>query len=174
MIKELTIPEDVKLEVQEKKVIVSGKNGSLEKEFEFFYDIKIEKQNNKLIVSSNSDKRRVRAMVGTVIAHVRNLIKGVREGYTYKMRIVHTHFPITVKVEGDKFIVTNFLGEKTHRVAKILGDTKVQINDQDIILTGSDKEKVAQTAANIETCTKISKKDRRVFQDGIYILKEHD
>ncbi len=109
-------------------------------------------------------------MLGTIIAHTRNMIKGLKEGYSYKLKVVYTHFPISVKVEGDKVVITNFLGEKTPRVAKILGDTKVQVNGQEIIVSGSDKELVGQTAANIETATKISKKDRRVFQDGIYIV----
>lgn len=174
MDKQLIIPDDVKFEVQGKKIIASGKNGSLEKELKFFHNIKIEINGNKLIVHSDYDTKPVKAMVGTIIAHAKNLIKGVREGYTYKMRIVYTHFPITVKIEGNNFIINNFLGEKTARVAKILGDTKIQVSGQDITLTGSNKEDVAQTAANIETATRISKKDRRVFQDGIYILKERE
>ncbi len=171
MDRELTIPEDVKFEINGKKMIVSGKNGVLEKELKFFHNVKIEINGNKLLVHSDSNTKKVRALMGTIISHAKNLIKGVKEGYTYKMRIVYTHFPITVKTEGNKFLINNFLGEKTPRTAKILGDTKIQISGQDIILTGPNKEDVAQTAANIETATRISKKDRRVFQDGIYILK---
>lgn len=174
MDKELLIPDDVKLEIQGKKMVVSGKNGLLEKELKLFHDIKIEVSNNKLLVHTDSDAKPLKAMVGTIISHAKNLIKGVREGYTYKMRIVYTHFPITVKVEGNNLIISNFLGEKTSRIAKILGNTKVQLHGQDIVLTGPNKEDVAQTAANIETATKISKKDRRVFQDGIYIVKKRE
>lgn len=174
MNRELIIPNDVKFEIIGKKMIVSGKLGTLEKELKFFYDIKILIDNNKLVVHSESDKKRVKAMIGTIISHAKNMINGVRNGYTCKMRIVYTHFPINVKVEGNNFLINNFLGEKTVRTAKILGDTKVQVLGQDIILTGPNKEDVMQTAANIETATKISKKDRRIFQDGIYILKERD
>ena len=172
MKKEVLIPENVNIELTNKKVKVSGPKGQQEKEFKHFFNIRIDREDNKIVVSSDSEAKKIKAMVGTIAAHVRNLAKGVTDGYTYKMRVVYTHFPMTVKTEGNKLIVTNFLGEKTLRTAKILGDTKVDVNGQDITLTGSNKENVAQTAGNIETATKISKKDRRVFQDGIYILKE--
>jgi large subunit ribosomal protein L6 len=60
------------------------------------------------------------------------------------------------------------LGEKVPRIANILGDTKVEVNGQDIVLTGTNKEDVGQTCANIEQACRISKYDRRIFQDGIY------
>ncbi len=174
MKKEVLISNGVNIHVEEKKVKISGPNGQLEKEFKHFYEIKIEREDNKVVVSSDSDLKKVGAMVGTIAAHIRNMVRGVTDGYIYKMRIVYTHFPITVKVEQNKMIISNFLGERTLRTAKILGDTKVEITGQDISLTGSNKEDVGQTAGNIETATKISKKDRRVFQDGIYILKESE
>jgi large subunit ribosomal protein L6 len=41
-----------------------------------------------------------------------------------------------------------------------------------VTVSGSDREKVGQTAANIEMACKIKKRDRRVFQDGIYIVSK--
>ncbi len=168
MEKELAIPENVTIEIDNKHVKVSGPGGKLEKEFRYFFDIKITKKENKIVVTSPSDRRKVRSMIGTIVAHVRNMIKGVREGYTYRMRIIYSHFPITVKVEGDKVMIQNFLGETVPRVAKIVGDTKVEAKGQDIILTGPSKYDVGQTCGNIEQACRISKYDRRIFQDGIY------
>ncbi|MEC7431143.1 MAG: 50S ribosomal protein L6, partial [Candidatus Thermoplasmatota archaeon] len=45
-------------------------------------------------------------------------------------------------------------------------------NKTDVTVSGSDREKVGQTAANIERACKIKKRDRRVFQDGIYIVSK--
>ena len=171
MERELKIPEGFQVQVDGKKIIVSHNGNSMEKQLKFSSDIKIRVEEGKLIASSDSGRKKVKAMLGTIIAHTRNMIKGLKDGYTYRLKIIYTHFPISVKVEGDKVIISNFLGEKTLRTARILGDTKVQINGQDIIVSGSNKELVGQTAANIETATRISKKDRRVFQDGIYIVK---
>lgn len=168
MEKELTIPENVNVEIQNKCVKVSGQRGEIKKEFKYFFDIKIEKKDNKIVVMSTSDRKKVRAMVGTMIAHIKNMIKGVTEGYTYKMRVVYSHFPITVKVEGNEVQIQNFLGESVPRSAKIVGNTKVEVKGQDIILTGPSKEDVGQTCGNIEQACRISKYDRRIFQDGIY------
>jgi large subunit ribosomal protein L6 len=168
MEKELTIPENVKIEIQNKHVKVSGPKGELKREFKYFFDVKIEKKDNKIVVTSSSEIKKVRAIVGTIIAHIDNMIKGVKEGYTYKLKVIYSHFPVTVKVEGSDVQIHNFLGEKVPRIAKILGNTKVEVKGQDIILTGPDKEDVGQTCANIEQACRITKYDRRIFQDGIY------
>jgi len=168
MEKELIIPDNVKVEIQNKHVKVSGQKGENGKEFKFFFDVKIEKKDNKIVVTSSSDRKKIKALVGTIIAHIKNMIKGVTEGYTYKMKVVYSHFPVTVKVEGKGVQIHNFLGEKVPRSADIVGNTKVEVNGQDIILTGPSKEDVGQTCANIEQACRISKYDRRIFQDGVY------
>jgi large subunit ribosomal protein L6 len=99
------------------------------------------------------------------------MIKGVTQGYECKMKTVFSHFPIKTSVEGKQLIIQNFLGERFARRAEILENVKVEINGENIILTATDKEKVGQTAANIERATKVKNRDIRVFQDGIYIVK---
>ena len=168
MEKELIMPDNITVDVDSKTVKVTGPIGTLQKQFKYFYDITITNKENKLVVTSSSDKKKVRAVIGTIISHIKNMIKGVTEGYIYKMKIIYSHFPVTIKVEGEKLLINNFLGEKMPRIAKILGDTKVQVDGQDIILTGTNKEDVGQTCANIEQACRISKFDRRIFQDGIY------
>ena len=79
---------------------------------------------------------------------------------------------MNVKIQGDKFVIDNFLGEKYPRKAKILKNVTVEVKGQDVTLKGIDKELVSQTAANIEQITKITKRDLRVFQDGIYITEK--
>ena len=172
MEKQLILPENVTVEIDNKTVKVTGPKGTLQKQFKYFHDIAITKKENKIFVTSKSDKKKVRAMIGTIIAHVKNMVKGVAEGYTYKMKIVYSHFPVTIKIEGDKFLINNFLGEKMPRIAKILGDTKIEVKGQDVILTGPDVEDVGQTCANIEQACRITKYDRRVFMDGIYIVEK--
>ena len=168
MEKELIIPEKVTVEIDNKTVKVTGPKGTVQKQFKYFYDINITKKEKKLVIASKSDKKKPRAMIGTIIAHTKNMLKGVTEGYTYTMRIVYSHFPVSIKIEDDKFLINNFLGEKMPRIANILGDTKIEVKGQDVILTGPNKEDVGQTCANIEQACRITKYDRRVFQDGIY------
>ena len=172
MIKEVTIPEGVEVVIDGKKIRVTGQKGTLEKEFKHFFGITIRKEGDKVIVESKEDRRKVKAMVGTIAAHIRNMIKGVTEGYTYKLKIIYKHFPINVKVEKDRVVIQNFLGEKSPRIAKIIGDVKVEVKGDIIEVSGIDKDAVGQTAANIEQTCRIKKFDRRVFIDGIYIVEK--
>ena len=83
--------------------------------------------------------------------------------------MVFAHFPITVKTMGKQILVENFVGERSPRVADIVGDTKVTVEGDDVIVKGVSLEDVGQTAANVELATKIRRKDQRIFLDGLYI-----
>lgn len=171
-VKELKIPEDVKVEIENCIIKVSGPKGTLERKIDFLQRFKIEKEGSKIKVISESDRRKNKALVGTIVAHIRNMIIGVREGFTYKLKIVFSHFPINVKVEKDKVLIQNFLGERTPRIAKIVGDTEVKIENNEVIVSSINIEDAGQTAANIEQATRIVGVDRRVFTDGIFIVEK--
>ncbi|MFQ6010164.1 MAG: 50S ribosomal protein L6 [Candidatus Aenigmatarchaeota archaeon] len=173
MEKTVKIAEGTEVAVKGLKVNVKGERGELEKDFSspiFSKLITIEKVDDKVVVKSKSDKRKVKAEVGCIAAHIRNMIKGVKDGWKYKLKIVYVHFPMTVKVSGDEVHITNFLGEKFPRKARILEGTKVEIKGDEITVTGTDIEKAGQTATNIEQATKVPARDRRVFQDGCFLV----
>lgn len=175
MEKIVSIPEGVNVDISNMKITVTGNNGTLEKEFihpMFAGKLKIIKDGNEVKISCETEKRKIKAMVGTIAAHMRNMIRGVTEGYVYKLKIVYMHFPFTVKMEGDIITVNNFLGEKSVRKAKIVGDTKVEIKGDEITVTGINREEVGQTCGNLERATKVSSRDRRVFQDGIFLASK--
>ncbi|HKZ45413.1 MAG TPA: 50S ribosomal protein L6 [archaeon] len=168
--KDVVVPESVKIEIEGNKVKVFGEKGILEKTFKATFGVKMEKQESKVKVSSESERRKVKALVGAIAAHIRNMINGVTKGYIYRLRVIYSHFPITVKVEGSKVMISNFLGERVPRVAKIFGEVKVKIEGQDIIVTGIDIDDVGLTAGSIEQSTRVTARDRKVFQDGAWIV----
>ena len=55
-----------------------------------------------------------------------------------------------------------------------MGDVKVKVQGEDIIVEGLNLENVSQTAANIEQATKVKNKDPRVFLDGIYVFERNE
>jgi large subunit ribosomal protein L6 len=169
--KEISIPEGVTIEVSDTKVKVSGPKGHLERNFKMI-GVNIEKKEKKIKVSSESERRKDKSLVGTATAHIRNMFAGVTEGYTYNLKAVFSHFPITIKTEGNKVLVQNFLGERKPRTAKIVGDSKVEIKGQDISVSGTDLEEVSQTSANIEQSCRVIGYDRRRFPDGVFIVKK--
>ena len=111
-------------------------------------------------------------MLKTFESHLKNMIRGVSERFVYKLRVCSSHFPMTVTKENNKITVKNFLGEKIPRTAKIIEDAEVEIKGFDIVVTSINKEKAGQTAANIERSTRLTNKDRRKFQDGIFIIEK--
>jgi len=174
VVREVEIPEGVEVEVEGSRVVVRGPKGELSREFPRVKGVLIRKEDSKVIVEAYFADAKKRAMVGTIAAHIRNMITGVTKGYRYKLKIIYSHFPIKISIDKDKglFIISNFLGEKAPRIAKILPGVKVSVKGSDVIVEGSDIEAVGQTAANIELATKITEFDRRKFMDGIYIYKK--
>jgi large subunit ribosomal protein L6 len=88
------------------------------------------------------------------------------------MKLVYAHFPVKLEVQDGKLMIKNFLGSRSTRSAKILDGVEIKIEGDSVRLTGIDKEKVGQSAANIEQATHVKGYDRRVFQDGIYITQK--
>ncbi len=175
MEKKIEIPEGVEVEINGFHVKVKGEKGELERDFDspiYRKIVKIEKEGNIIKVSSSSDRRKIKAVVGAIAAHIRNMIKGVTQGYKYVLKAVYVHFPMTLEQKGDEIHIKNFLGEKTPRIAKIVGNVKVTINGQEIIVEGINKEEVGQTAANLEQATVVKNRDRRIFQDGIFLVSK--
>lgn len=169
--KRIEIPSECQISLEEKTVIVSGKKGSLQREFpEPQTTIAID--GNEFIATTNLNRKRARALVGTAIAHMRNMLIGVQHGYTYEMKIVYSHFPMSVEVQDKEVIIKNFIGERGVRKARLIGDVEVKTTEDEVIISGIDIDAVSQSAANIQLATKIRGKDRRVFLDGIYVIRK--
>ncbi|WP_342304302.1 50S ribosomal protein L6 [Methanolobus sp. ZRKC5] len=167
----IPIPDGVTVTFVGQLLTTSGPKGKNERTF-WYPGINIEVAGSEVIVDSSVTKKTQKAMVGTFASHVANMIKGVADGFEYRMKVVYAHFPMQLKVEGKQLMISNFLGEKKARSANILGESKVKTAGDEVIVTGVNKEDVGQTAANIEQATRIKRFDPRVFQDGIYTVEK--
>lgn len=147
------IPEGVKVHVNGKKVEVEGPLGKVEKDFSHARRISIRVEGNSVVVETFHATKKDYALVGTIASIINNMIIGVTKGYRYKLKIVYAHFPMSLKVEKDKIIIENFLGERGKRIAGIMPGAKVKIEKDDVIVEGIDLDAVAQTAANIHLAT---------------------
>ncbi len=127
---------------------------------------------NEIVLTCKRANKKGVANVNAVAAHIRNLFSGLNERFVYEMEICNVHFPMTLKVDKSVLLINNFLGEKTPRKAVILPNVEVKVTGTQIVVSGHDKEQAGQTAANIERATKVRNRDRRVFQDGIYIIEK--
>ncbi|MGZ7069339.1 MAG: 50S ribosomal protein L6 [Methanobacterium sp.] len=165
---EIQIPEGIDVTIDD-GILIKGSKGQLERKFNH-PGISIKKDDSNIVLEANFPKKKDKAMLGTIKSHISNMIIGLTDGFTYNMKIVYAHFPMAVKAGKDKVTIENFLGERHPRTAKIVGSAKVQVNGDEVVITGINKEEVGQTMANLEQATKIKGRDPRVFQDGIYFL----
>jgi len=166
----IQVPDDVQLTIEGRRVTVKGAKGMLMRDFSHEpVQLEIEGKTVKIWVAW--PRKKESALVGTIRSHIQNMITGVTKGFTYKLKIVFSHFPISTKVKEKTFLIENFTGERSPRKAKIIGNVQVKIEGEDIIVQGINLEEVSQTAANIEQSTKVKKKDPRIFLDGLYVFE---
>ena len=164
---EIQIPDDVKVNLNGSMLHVQGPLGNVYKNFKKI-PVLIEINDNKILLKRTGVRKKYLAILNTSKSLIKTLCIGVVDGFTIKMKIVYSHFPITVSIEGKKVLVKNFQGERAERVSVIKGDTLVVAKGDDVIITGPVLTDVSQTAANIQLNTKVKNKDHRVFLDGIY------
>lgn len=169
LLKEIEIPENVEVKIDGNLVKVKGPEGENSREFDFG-KVNVEVKDKKIILECESGTRREKKTMNTSESHIKNMVKGVQEKFKYTLKICFSHFPFTVKLEGNQAIIKNFLGEKVNRTLRIMEGAEVKLDKEIITITSVDKEIAGQTAANFETATKIRGRDIRIFQDGVYIV----
>jgi len=167
----IEIPEGVEVSFIGEDAIVKGNGKELKRSFDIG-KVKASVADKKITLVAKGATRRESKMIGTIWAHLKNMIKGVGEDFTYRLEVCNVHFPMNVKADGDKIVIKSFLGETTERVAKILPEAKVDIKGSQITVTSSSIEAAGQTAANLEKATRLTGRDRRIFQDGIFITEK--
>lgn len=185
---EVTLPDEVDCEIDHLDVTISGPDGEVTRRL-WYPDVTVsvgtgteevetddgeteEREVDAVVIESETENAKTNATIGTFESHVRNMVHGVSEGWEYRMEVLYSHFPMQVSVEGEEVVIENFLGERAPRRAAIRGDTRVEVDGEEVILSGPNKEDVGQTAADIEQLTRVTGKDSRVFQDGVYITEK--
>jgi large subunit ribosomal protein L6 len=167
----IQIAEDVEITIEGRKVTVKGQKGTLTRDFRHA-PVSMEVVGKTVRIWAEWPRKKEAALAGTICSHIQNMITGVSKGFTYKLKIVFSHFPISAKVRDNTVLIENFTGERNPRKAKIVGNARVKIQSEDIIVQDLSLENVSQTAANIEQATKVKRKDPRVFLDGIYVYEQ--
>ncbi|CAJ1429194.1 unnamed protein product [Effrenium voratum] len=169
------VPKGCKITIKSKIVEVSGKHGSLKRDFKHLpIELMLADGGKKVIARMYFAKSKQCSMLNTVCSHISNLFEGVTKKFEYKMRLVYAHFPINVNIiNGGKTIeIRNFLGEKVVRTVHMLPGIAVEKSSNtkdEIIVSGTDIELAGRSTALIHQSCLCKKKDIRKFLDGIYV-----
>ena len=168
---EIEIPEGINCEFAEGNLVCKKGNTELKKDIAV-PGTKMHLKDSKIVFTCNKANKKDIAIIKANAAHIKNMFGGLQEKFVYEMEICNVHFPMNVRVQDKELVISNFLGEKINRMAKIIEGADVEIKGNKIIVSSADVEKAGQTAANIEKASKVPKKDRRIFQDGIFITSK--
>jgi len=134
----IQIPDDVEVTIEGREITVKGAKGALNRDFSYA-PISIELDGKTIRIWAEWPRKKEAALVGTIYSHIQNMIIGVMKGFTYKLKIVFSHFPISVKVKDKTVLIENFTGERNPRKANIMGNAQVKIQSEDVIIQGKKK-----------------------------------
>jgi len=167
----LAIPDGITVTLDKAVLTVKGPKGEIKRNVPI-QEVKITIQAKEFKITAQKATKKEKTHLYSTLAHTKNMIKGVQKPYVYTLKICSGHFPINVSATGGKFIVKNFLGEKYPRTMPIKQGATITIQGDKIIVESPDKELAGQVASDIELLTFISKRDQRIFQDGIYVIEK--
>ncbi len=171
ILRRINVPEGIEVEFDSENIILKKGSKLLRRNLG---RINVKKDKNEIVIEYKNATKKEKKEIMTLASHIKNMIDGLSENFVYKLQVCVVHFPVTVAVEKktNELIIKNFLGERVARKAKIRENVDVNIEKDIITVKSHDIEAAGQTAANIEKATKIRKRDRRIFQDGIFITEK--
>jgi len=149
--KPIIIPDKVEVKIEGDNITVNGPKGTLEKKLNEKVLVIIE--GNELNVKPNltslkrvSQAKDYRAMAGTFYAHIRNMVKGVTQGFEKDLRIVGVGYRAALKGKTLNMALGYSHEINVEPSATISFEVPAQNR---ILVKGINKEEVGQVAANI-------------------------
>lgn len=140
----LVIPEGVTVTVNENLVTVKGPKGELSLNTSNLVNVEV--VDNTLKTTVSNETREANVMQGTTNSLINNMIIGVSAGFTKGLEAVGVGYKFNV--QGNKIIVN---AGYSHPVEVIVpeGIKAELVNNTEITVSGIDKQKVTEFAANI-------------------------
>ena len=140
----LTIPTGVTVDVNDNVVTVRGSKG--EQTLKLVNGLNVKVEDGSLKVEKTEDKKELEAMYGTTNALIKNMIKGVSEGYEKGLEIIGVGYRFQVR--GTTLVVSSGKSH-TDELAIPQGLTVEQVSNNEITIKGISKELVGEFAAKV-------------------------
>ena len=140
----VVIPADVEVKFGTDVLTIKGKNGELS--LPLSQDVNVALEDGQLTFAAANASKQSNAMSGTFRALVNNMVKGVAEGFEKKLQLIGVGY--RAQAQGKTLNLS--LGF-SHPVAYEMpeGITAVTPSQTEILISGADKQKVGQVAAEI-------------------------
>lgn len=141
--KPVEIPEGVEVKIENQKVTVSGSKGELSREVR--PEIGVEEKEGSVHFTLEKKTKQSPAYWGTERALFQNMVEGVSEGFSKKLRLEGVGYRASEK-DGKLFLKLGF----SHEVSfDIPDDLNFDIKKKVIVISGIDKGRVSQMASDI-------------------------
>lgn len=167
----ITIPQGITATASDSTITIKGPKGELTRAF-IIPGITLTIKENTISLKTKQASRHEKTAINTTKAHINNMIRGTQEPFKYILKICSGHFPMTVTITKEECSVKNFLGEKVPRKTRIPAGAEAKVEGDKITIMSTNRELAGQAASNIEQLMQVRGRDRRVFQDGIYIIEK--
>tara|TARA_B000000532_G_scaffold238510_1_gene227015 strand:- start:332 stop:856 length:525 start_codon:yes stop_codon:yes gene_type:complete len=141
--KPIELASDVKFNLNNNKILIEGPKGKLE--FQKPDDVNVEQTDNVLKVSTKSESS---AMSGTTRSLLSNMVTGVSKGWEKKLLLVGVGY----RAKADKLKLELVVGYSHPVNFQIPEGISIETPSQtEIVISGVDKQKVGQAAADIRS-----------------------
>src|SRR3989338_6233426 len=104
LVREIVMAAGMHASLKGNALKVKGPKGELERTF-LYPKITLAIEGNKIVLKSAKATKREKTIIGSFEAHITNIVKGVQEPHLYKLKICSGHFPMTVTVSGNEFVI---------------------------------------------------------------------
>ncbi len=146
--KGIIIENGVEAQFSGGKFSVKGPKGSLERDFDPAISIKVE--GNKVLLSPIKETNQTIALWGTYASHIKNMVKGVKEGFEKKLILEGVGYKS--QVNGDKLVLS--LGFSHQVEVPIPQGLSVKAEKNLLTFSGPDKEMVGSFSAKVRALKK--------------------
>ena len=144
--RELVVPTGVTVTVDNNTVTVKGPKGELS--YVKPEIITVEEVESKIITKRPNDAKVSKQLHGTVNALVKNMITGVTEGYQKSLEAVGVGYRF--QFQGSKINIS--AGYSNPVIMEVPAGLKAeQISNTEITISGIDKQRVTEFAANVRS-----------------------
>ena len=142
--KPIAIPAGVDVKINGSEVTVKGPKGELKDTFNA--DMSIVMENNEIVVTRPSDNKEHRALHGLTRTLIANMVEGVSVGYKKELEVNGVGY--RAQKQGNNLVMN--LGYSHQVIMPEVDGITVEVpNNNSIIISGADKQKVGQFAAEV-------------------------
>ena len=164
----IAIPNGVSVTVENENVVVKGTKGTLTQEIHSLVEVLV--NDNVVETKAKNDSKEANINVGTMNSLISNMVIGVSEGFSKGLEAVGVGYRF--QVQGNKINIS--AGFSHPVVVEVPTDLKVeQVSNTEITISGIDKQKVSEFAANIRKIRKPEPyKGKGIRYKGEYVRRK--